>query len=309
MVAALSRYYTPLRYPGGKAKLAGYVKEILKKNELVDGHYVEAYAGGAAVAIELLLHEYVRHIHVNDISRPLYKFWTSMLMQTDRFARKIRDTRLTVRVWDRHKNILRHADEHDDLDVGFAFFFLNRTNRSGILNAGVIGGRDQTGNYGIDARYNAKELITRVEAIANLRKRISVSNGDALLFLRRLLPSLPKKSLIYLDPPYYVKGKDLYPDHYGHKDHEQIARYVKGIRKHNWIVSYDDVGSVRKMYESFRGIRYGLNYSARESRSGQEVMYFCDGLDIPAVADSFTPLAHVPPACKKLGNCRRRCHS
>jgi DNA adenine methylase len=218
-----------------------------------------------------------------------------MLKQTDRFARKIRDTKLTVHTWDRHKNILRGIDQHDEFDVGFAFFFLNRTNRSGILNAGVIGGRDQTGNYGIDARYNAKELIARVEAIANLGGRISISNEDALTFLRTLLPKLPGKSLIYLDPPYYVKGKDLYPDHYGHKDHQQIAKYVSGVRTHRWLVSYDDVQPIREMYDSFHGIQYELSYSAHDSKHGREVMYFCDELEIPATAESFLPLAHIRP--------------
>jgi DNA adenine methylase len=306
MVTTLTRYCTPLRYPGGKAKLAKYVKEVLKKNRLADGHYVEAYAGGAAIAVELLLHEYVSHVHINDISRPLYMFWRSVLTQTDRFARKIRDTRLTIRAWDRHKNILRHAAEYDELDVGFAFFFLNRTNRSGILNAGVIGGRDQSGDYGIDARYNARNLIARVEAIANLQSRISVSNEDALIFLRGLLPTLPKKSLIYLDPPYYVKGKDLYPDHYGHEDHQEIAKYMSDVRGHNWVVSYDDVQSIRSMYKSFRGIQYELNYSARESRNGREVMYFCDGLQIPSAAGTFTPLAHIRAASTRGTNGSKR---
>lgn len=36
-------HFTPLRYPGGKAKLSEYVKEIIRANKLYDGEYVEPY--------------------------------------------------------------------------------------------------------------------------------------------------------------------------------------------------------------------------------------------------------------------------
>jgi DNA adenine methylase len=304
--SSLDRYFTPLRYPGGKAKLAPYVKAILEKNELLDGHYAEAYAGGAAVAMELLLHEYVSHIHINDISKPLYQFWTSVLDRTDEVSRKIRDTRLSVPSWDRQKRIFQRPNDHDDLEVGFAFFFLNRTNRSGILRAGIIGGRDQSGKWKIDARYNPPELIARVEAIAMLRDRVSVYNEDAMAFIRRLLPELPEKSLIYLDPPYYVKGKDLYLDYYDHDDHRRIANYIGRVQRKNWIVSYDDVEAVRALYAPFRGIQYELNYSARESRTGTEVMYFCDGLRIPRSAESFARLARIDRRQYRAGRGRAR---
>ena len=72
-------HFTPLRYPGGKAKLAPYVKNLMKVNRLLDGEYVEPYAGSAAIALELLFHEYVSKIHINDISRPVHAFWKSAL--------------------------------------------------------------------------------------------------------------------------------------------------------------------------------------------------------------------------------------
>src|ERR1035438_7770749 len=148
-------HFTPLRYPGGKAKLASYVKSLMKENRLLDGEYVEPYAGGAAIALELLFHEYVSRIHINDISKPVYAFWRSILRRTDDFCRRVRNTSLTVAAWDKQKYALQNPRDHDDLDLGFAMFFLNRTNRSGILNGGIIGGRDQTGPWKIDARYNA----------------------------------------------------------------------------------------------------------------------------------------------------------
>lgn len=274
--------YTPLRYPGGKSKLADYVKNILTENDLLDGEYVEPYAGGAGVALELLFHEYVSKIHINDISRPIFSFWDSVLNDTERLVRLVRDTKLTVSSWDKQKSVLMHQSEHGSLELGFATFFLNRTNRSGILNGGIIGGRDQEGPWKIDARYNAQDLIFRIESIAKLRNRIKLSSEDAVKFLRARLGKLPEKTLIYLDPPYYVKGKALYLNYYSHKDHAAIARMVtKNIKRQKWIVSYDNADEIRKMYRGSKSIVYGLGYSAREVCVGSEVMFFCKGLKIP----------------------------
>jgi DNA adenine methylase len=285
-------HFTPLRYPGGKGKLAAFVKELMKRNGLLDGEYVEPYAGGAAIALELLLQEYVSHVHINDISRPIYAFWKSALDDTERLVRLIRDTPLTVQAWDRQKRVIGNPRDHDNLELGFAAFFLNRTNRSGILNAGVIGGRDQSGPWKIDARFNAAELAYRVESIAKLRNRISLSREDAKKFLIKRLDRFTTKTLIYLDPPYYIKGKQLYYDYYTHQDHEDIADLVtKKIRRQKWIVSYDNVDSIQDMYEGCRSIVYGIGYSAREARAGSEVMFFCSGLEVPPIMGAMKSLS------------------
>lgn len=284
-------HFTPLRYPGGKGKLARFIKDLMERNDLLDGAYVEPYAGGAAIALELLLQEYVSHIHINDISRPIFAFWKSVLDDTENLVRLIRDTPLTVRAWDKQKRVLANQDAHDELELGFAAFFLNRTNRSGILNGGIIGGRDQTGPWKIDARFNAAELIYRIECIANLRSRISVSREDAKRFLKKRIERLPEKTLIYLDPPYYIKGKELYYDYYTHKDHAAISKLVKTqIRRQRWIVSYDNVEAIKEMYSECASIVYRIGYSAREARSGSEVMFFCQDLEIPPLAGAMKAL-------------------
>jgi DNA adenine methylase len=272
-------HFTPLRYPGGKGKLAAFLKRVIQRNGLLDGEYVEPYAGGAAIALELLLHEYVSHIHINDISRPVFAFWRAVVDDTEQLCRLVRNTRLTMQVRHKQKQILMNQEHHDDLTLGFAMFFLNRTNRSGILNAGVIGGRDQSGPWKIDARYNADELVSRIMAIARMKSRISVTGVDALEFLREGGTRWPSKTLIYCDPPYYIKGRDLYYDYYEPADHERVASFVKHqIRRQKWIVSYDNVKQVRNLYAGFKRVAYHIGYSAKSSRQGTEVMFFCTGL-------------------------------
>ncbi len=273
-------YYTPLRYPGGKGKLAAYIKALIKTNRLFDGEYVEPYCGGAAVALELLFHEYVLRIHINDLSKPVYAFWKSVLNHTDEFCKLVRDTPLTVRSWDKQKRIFSNQKDFGVVEIGFATFFLNRTNRSGILNGGVIGGRDQTGPWKIDARFNREELVFRIESIAKMRDRIRVTRQDALKLLEANAEVWAAKTLIYLDPPYYEKGRHLYYDFYEPKDHEQIYRLLTGkLKAKNWIVSYDNVEPIRSLYKDHQTLVYGVGYSSREVREGAEVMFFSDSVE------------------------------
>jgi DNA adenine methylase len=275
-------HFTPLRYPGGKAKLAAYVKSLLKENRLLDGEYVEPYAGGAGIALELLFHEYVSKIHINDVSRPIHAFWKSVLQHTEELCRLVSDAPLTVTQWDEQKRVLAHPREHSVVELGFVTFFLNRTNRSGILNGGIIGGREQTGPWKIDARYNSRELVRRIESIANLRRRIKLTRQDALKFLQTGVARWPEQTLIYLDPPYYVKGRDLYHDFYEPDDHAQIAAFINtSVIRQQWIVSYDNVKPILHLYKGCRHIVYSIGYSARSSSQGSEVMFFGRGLKVP----------------------------
>jgi len=274
-------HFTPLRYPGGKAKLAAYVKEIIQANKLYDGEYIEPYAGGAAIALELMFQEYVSQIRINDVSYHVHSFWKSVLNDTEEFCRLVRNTRLSVASWDKQKRIFARPEDHDYVAVGFATFFLNRTNRSGILNGGIIGGRDQSGPWKIDARYNASELIFRIESIARMKKRIRLTRKDAVTFLKLGLPKWPKKSLVYLDPPYFEQGRELYYDYYKPEDHSEVAAFIGGMNDRHWIVSYDNVAQIRRLYAAFRRITYNVGYTARDRYTGKEVMFFSDKLSVP----------------------------
>lgn len=275
-------HFTPLRYPGGKGKLAPFIKRLIELNALSDGDYAEPYAGGAALALELLFHEYVSQIHINDISRPVFSFWRSVLHETDALAALVAETPLTVDEWDKQKRIFAHPADHGPLALGFATFYLNRTNRSGILNGGIIGGRDQTGPWKIDARYNAADLAARIVAIGRQAHRITLSNLDACDFIRRGAKAWPERTLVYLDPPYFVKGRRLYHDFYRPNDHAHVAEVVqRELKAHSWMVSYDDVSEIRDIYADARTIAYTLGYSARTVRAGSEVMFFKDGLVVP----------------------------
>lgn len=273
-------FFTPLRYPGGKGKLAYYVKALIENNDLNDGHYVEPYAGGAGVALDLLFNEYVQHIHINDIDPAVYAFWNCVAHQSDKLCQRIADTNVTIDEWERQKQIINSA-QAEGLDLAFATFFLNRTNRSGILKAGVIGGKAQSGKWTLDVRYNKADLIKRIERIARYQDRIHVYNQDTLALLKSLPNQLPDNTLIYLDPPYYEKGQGLYRNFYNHQDHVNIKQAIDTIKHIPWIVSYDNAPEIAEIYQGYRSDVFDLQYTAQTKRVGSEIMIYSDNLLIP----------------------------
>lgn len=277
----MSRFKTPLRYPGGKGKLTEYIRSVLEINSLTDCHYVELYAGGAGVGVSLLMLEYATQIHLNDINPSIYAFWQSLIQTPDELCGLISKTNVTVDEWLKQKQIQADSDNHTLLELGFSTFFLNRTNRSGIIKGGLIGGKEQSGKWKLDARFNKTDLISRIQKIAAYSDRINITKLDAIDFLTNFLPLLPQKTFVYIDPPYYVKGEGLYENHYKHDDHEQVSKVISNIQDKKWLVSYDNVPAICKLYEQFEQKIYGLKYSAQSKYTGSEVMIYSPELVIP----------------------------
>lgn len=280
---AIHRYGSPLRYPGGKAKLAPVLRELITANNLGDGVYAEPYAGGAGLALTLLFDDYVRRIHINDLDRSIFAFWHSVLHDADRLCRLIDRAPLTSAYWNRQREIQDNKEQADLLTLGFSTFYLNRTNRSGIIaSGGMIGGTHQDGPWLLGARYNRPALIARIRRINAHRGRISLSHSDALDFLGAMAAALPARSLTYLDPPYFIKGqRRLYANYYGERDHAAIAGLLDSY-PHCWLVSYDYTPEILALYKRHRCYVYRLRYTAAARRRGAEVMFFSDQLQVPA---------------------------
>ena len=275
------KYYSPLRYPGGKGKLTNYIKLILDKNDLNGGTYIEPFAGGAAVAIALLLDGVVSKIIINDKNKAIYAFWKSVLENTEELCGLIRNTPVNIEEWKRQREIFVNTKKAC-LELGFATFFLNRTNRSGILTGGVIGGLNQKGDWKIDARYNKDDLINRIEAIAVKKKQIKVYNKDIFDFIDKILPKVEEKSLIYFDPPYYKQGSSLYENHFKHEDHLKLAIAIEEKVDKPWIITYDNTQEIEKIYASHTMKKFFLNYSAATKYEGTEIMIYHERKMIPS---------------------------
>lgn len=275
-------FYSPLRYPGGKNKLAKFVAKICIDNS-IDGHYVEPYAGGASVALRLLIDGYVSEITINDVDRSIYAFWYSVLFKTKKLCRLIEETDITVENWKKMRDIQKNKNKATLLDLGFSTFFLNRTNVSGILNGGIIGGLAQEGTYKIDCRFNKKELVKKIKKIAKHKKNIHLYQKDAVKLIKEI--SKNKKTIFYFDPPYYLKGKSLYMNYYDHDDHEKVSKMIKKIKNAKWIVSYDNVPQIKRLYKEYKPLSFSYFYTAHKARLGNEVLFFSNNLIIPTTVN------------------------
>jgi DNA adenine methylase len=270
----MSIYYSPLRYPGGKNCIFSFVSKIFYENQMIGSHYAEPYAGGAGLALRLLFEGYVEHIYINDLDKSIYAFWISILNNTDEFCKWIENTEVNIENWKKYKAI--QNEEVNSFELAKSTFFLNRTNVSGVIKGGVIGGQNQKGKYKINARFNKEDLIRRIRKIAELKNRITVSNLDGLAFIS----TLDKKRdeiFIYLDPPYYQKGSDLYMNFYNTKDHEKLSRHVHKMKK-KWMVSYDNHEFILNLYATQKRIIYKLSQSA-SNRIGDEVLIFSEKVE------------------------------
>ncbi|MBP3524270.1 MAG: DNA adenine methylase [Clostridia bacterium] len=274
--------YSPLRYPGGKSALYPVISSVIESNRMKHCIYVEPFAGGAGIAWSLLIDGVVDRVIINDADKAVYSFWRAIVESTQWFVEKIRTTPITVDEWRKQRDILRKSKKYSK-ELGFAMFFLNRTNRSGILDAGPIGGYDQAGEYKIDCRFNRDELIGKIIKISEYRNNIRIYNQDISTFLKRFLPQGNENNeiFVYFDPPYYEKGQRLYMNSFSSKDHERLRDSV-ALLDCRWIMTYDDKSEIEELYESYQKCRFSINYSLSNKRKGGELMIYKDTSCIPS---------------------------
>jgi DNA adenine methylase len=276
-------FYSPLRYPGGKNKLSAFIAKLCVDNN-INGQYVEPYSGGASVALFLLLEGFVEKIVLNDKDRAIYAFWHSVLNNTKKLCELIEGCELTMQEWRRQKEVQTNKGKADLLELGFSTFYLNRTNRSGILNAGAMGGVNQNGNYLMDCRLNKTELIKRIKQIASRKNDIRLYKKDAIKLIAKIQKEAINQNVVfYFDPPYYLKASTLYMNHYEDKSHKLVSDAIKNIETIKWIISYDNVPEIKKLYKECSKKEYSFKHTAYNSRVGKEILFFSPTLIQPDI--------------------------
>lgn len=264
--------YSPLRYPGGKGQIYKMIVSILEKNHLIGCTYIEPFAGGAGIAIRLLFENKVNKVVINDIDRSIYAVWYSILYLSDELIEKIKDTEINMDEWYKQKEIQKSKNDVSILELGFSTLFLNRTNRSGIIKAGVIGGKKQNGNYKIDCRFNKEKLIDLIVKISSNKDRIEIYNKDAKEFID--LIKRKKKKFFFIDPPYFNKGKDLYTNFFSENDHIELAKFIKKkLSNQPLLISYDKCPQIEALYNRYNKETILLNYSVQNKKKGEELLF------------------------------------
>lgn len=269
---------TLLRYPGGKTKLYDFVLEIIEKNDLSGCNYIEPFAGGCGLALKLLLKGNVSNIVLNDFDIAIYSFWYSVFNYTDDLCRLIEITPITLDEREKHIDVLKNKNEHSTFEIGFATFFLNRTNISGILKGGPIGGIEQNGKYKLDARFNKKTLLEKVYNIAKYKDSVRLTNLDVHDFIDNVLPNYQvENTFINFDPPYVKKGPSLYLNAFCSQDHMDLSNKISTCN-HKWIITYDQCSLISELYKSYRQDLIRLKYSAGDNKEGTEIVIYSNTL-------------------------------
>ena len=274
------RFASPLRYPGGKTPMAGLLREIRALNDLGKYTIAEPFAGGAGAALTLLLADDAPGISINDLDPAIHDFWHSAVHDSEAFLACLDASPVSVAEWRRWREIACAADS-SPLARGFAAFYLNRSNRSGIIkNGSVIGGLGQDGHWKIGARFNKQTLRARFERIARVRDRICVSNSDGLEFIGGIDA---RRVFLFIDPPYYRKGRTLYLNGLEEQYHADLADTLRSMDGAAWVLTYDDCDKVRELYADWAALRpFSLRYTASRRRQGHEVLIAPRSLRLPA---------------------------
>lgn len=262
---------SPLRYPGGKNKIYNKILELIKPHKPTT--YVEPFAGGASLPLRLLYNKEVDKIIINDYDKSVYAFWYSVLNHTAELVELIKNEPVTIENWQKHKAIMKNKEnEPNILKLGFSMLFLNRTNHSGILNAGVIGGLKQEGNYKLDCRFNKDKIIEKIKLIGELRDNIELYNLDVNKFIEKVIP---KDSFTFFDPPYYHKGKTLYPEFFTETDHITLRDTIeKYMACSPWIITYDNVNEIKSLYSNYKIEEFSMHHSAANKGAATEIMIY-----------------------------------
>lgn len=285
-------HYSPLRYPGGKGRLAPFMKLIIEKTGHSGGTYIEPFAGGAGIAIDLLLNDVVSDIVINDYDKGIYSFWKAILTETDRFINDINDVQLNIPEWEHQHTVYMTQQEKYSYDLGFATFYLNRTNRSGIIKGGVIGGKEQSGNWKMDVRFNREHLCKQIREISAQKSRIHLYNKDIRSFLLHYVSKFSNNALIYFDPPYYDKGRELYMNFLKRSDHLQIKSQIERLERADWVITYDDCPEILELYRDHTCKRMSWRYSAAIKREVDEIIIFKSEKMIPSERELHMQKAH-----------------
>lgn len=279
----MPRTYSPMRYPGGKTQLSDFLKQLLKINELNDIIYAEPFAGGFGAGLDLLFNNKVKSVIINDYDISIYSIWNAILNEPERIVNDIMNTDITIEEWEKQRNIYDNLlkKKKYSYELAFATYFLNRTNRSGIITGGPIGGKSQSGAYTVDCRFNKADLIKKIIKIAEHKDRIQLYNLEANDFIDEIGQRFNSEEIfIFFDPPYYQQGKNLYTNFFQHDDHVKLKEKIELLNNYYWIMTYDNQYEILSLYEDYNKYLYSINYYANSVRKAKEILVHSDRMRV-----------------------------
>ena len=248
LVRSEASILSPLRYPGAKRRLSGYIAEVLRVNDLRPKIFTEPFAGGASVALQLLQDNLVDTIALGEVDPLIASFWKIVFNEPEWLIDQIENIPVTLEMWSYYKE----GRFRTNRDRALACLFLNRTSFSGILaqTAGPLGGYKQESPYPIDCRFPVSTIRKRILQAAALRERVLfVRRGDWSETIAKIedFGYATGEVFYYLDPPFYSKADKLYRFFFDDAGHDALHQALVKIEQ-PWLLSYDTADQILKLY-------------------------------------------------------------
>lgn len=267
---------SPLRYPGGKRRLVPYLAAALAENNLRPDLFVEPYAGGASVSLELLHLDFVERAVISDLDPMVNAFWETVVTDIDWLCEQVESVPLSLSEWERMKKTRFRCRR----SLALACLYLNRTSFNGALHnsAGPIGGKAQTSEYDIGCRFPRARLVSRLRACADLADRIDVVPAQDAMFTVREARERARREessvFFYLDPPFWAKSSSLYRRSFTELAHERLADQLHWLQDH-FLLSYDPAPEIVDLYTGHTAgtvAEIELLYSGSSRSAGTEMV-------------------------------------
>lgn len=258
------------RYPGGKSKLAKIIvsklSDIASSNNLVE--YREPFFGGGSIGINFIQSNQPKSIWINDKDIGIACLWTAVIKDCAKFKEYVMGFKPTVAAFYKFKNDLLNLkeipkDRNSVIEIGFMKFAIHQISYSGLgtKSGGPLGGADQKSQYKVDCRWSPNYVCKKIDKMFNLLSKFNINqNACTNLDFESLIQDKSVQSLLYLDPPYYIKGNDLYQKGFSLDDHQRLADLLRNT-PHKWLLSYDDCEEIRNIYSWAKIDSIDVNYT------------------------------------------------
>ena len=239
---SFSTHVSLLRWPGGKSKFVGQLLSYCNPDKMEN--FVEPFAGGASVGLSLLLAGKVKELFLNDIDFGVYSLFQLIKDMPEVLIDRIRRFVPTKEAYYRaRQRVNENYFGLDMVDAAWNLLIVNRLAFSGITKANCMSEPE--------SRWSAHTLIKRIENIHRVNTHIHVSCMDACGLIEEMY--WRPNTTIFIDPPYKIKGKNLYVNYYTDKNHYELSNLLedlyRGMPGADMLITYDDCEFIKEIYE------------------------------------------------------------
>jgi DNA adenine methylase len=290
------------RYPGGKSKFRDEILTAIAATSNDAMEYREPFFGGGSVGLMVLedndhtkqvsqdpfdlLFSFdtptkgknakektfgYRSFWINDKDVGIFSLWNAVINNPEELKELVNSFKPSIQAFDDYKQFFLDNPTpttiSEIVECGFRKLAIHQISYSGlgVKSGGPLGGRNQDANtkYPIDCRWSPSNICKKIDLIHKqfISVDARVTNSD----FAAMITDTSRPAFIYLDPPYYMKGGDLYQHAFTEDDHRRMADLLR-VCPHPWVLSYDDCPEIRDLYSWARIEAFDAKYTIQQTK-------------------------------------------